>query len=59
MGNGPLALLSIGSPSDEKKYCETLLDLNANEAGFILSSGGAWNDAKAKNVRVVIASINE
>ena len=59
MGNVPLVLLATGMPAQVKDYCKTLLDLFANTGGFILSSGGSMDDAKADNIRAMIESVNE
>jgi len=59
MGNVPLALLATGEPDQVKDYCKTLLDLFADTGGFILSSGGAMDDARPENIRAMIESVNE
>jgi uroporphyrinogen-III decarboxylase len=59
MGNVPLSLLATGSSGDVKQYCEKLLNLFAWDGGFILSSSGSMDDAKAENVSAMIESVNE
>ncbi|MCF8095452.1 MAG: hypothetical protein K9J79_08860 [Desulfobacteraceae bacterium] len=56
MGNVPLQVLATGSPDDVKRYCAKLLDMFAEDGGFILSSGGSMDDAKADNISAMIES---
>ena len=58
MGNVPLALLATGAPAQVKDYCTKLLDLVSDAGGFILSSGGSMDDAKAENIHAMIESVN-
>lgn len=59
MGNVPLALLATGTPAQVKDYSKSLVDLFADDGGFILSSGGSMDDAKPENIRAMIDVVNE
>ncbi|MBN1322202.1 MAG: uroporphyrinogen-III decarboxylase [Thermoleophilia bacterium] len=55
MGDVPASLLSLGSRDDVVAYCKNLIDVVAQDNGFILSSGCSVPiDARPENVRALI-----
>jgi len=56
-GNVPLQMLTVGSPDDVEAYCRRLLETVGQDGGFILSAGGAMDDAKPENIRAMIGSV--
>ena len=56
-GNVPLQMLTVGSPDDVEAYCRRLLETVGQDGGFILSSGGAMDDARPENIRAMIESV--
>jgi len=53
-GNVPLPLLSVGTVSEVKDYCKTLIDTVGRNGGFILSTAGEMGAARPENVKVMI-----
>ncbi len=56
MGNVPASLLSVGSPAQVEEYCRNLFSVAGKGGGFILTSGGFLDDARAANVKSMIDS---
>jgi uroporphyrinogen-III decarboxylase len=60
MGNVPLSLLQIGSPSEVDEYCRNLVKICGRRGGFILTSGSSSiNEAKPENVRAMVDSVKK
>lgn len=55
-GNVPVSMLCCGSPQDVDEYCKNLIKVCGKGGGFILTSGGAMDDAKPENVRAMVES---
>lgn len=53
-GNVPLDLLCTGKPDEVKAYCKTLIDTAGKDGGFILSSVGGMQGARAENIKAMI-----
>lgn len=58
-GNVPTALLALAEPADVEKYVTGLLDTCARDGGFYLRNGAALDDAKADNLKTMIATGRE
>jgi hypothetical protein len=58
-GNVPVSLLCCGSPQDVDEYCKNLIQVCGKGGGFILTSGGAMDDAKPENVRAMAESVKK
>lgn len=50
----PLSLLCTATPDDVKAYCKNLIDVAAQDGGFILSTGAGMQGSKAENVKAMI-----
>jgi uroporphyrinogen-III decarboxylase len=53
-GNVPMRLLATGTPEDIKVYCKMLIDTLGRDGGYIMSSGGSMDNARAENIKVMI-----
>ena len=53
-GNVPTALLALGEVEEVREYVTRLLDECATDGGFVLRNGAVLDDAKAKNLKVMI-----
>ncbi len=58
-GNFPLSLLCTASPNEIRKYCENLIETMGSDGGFIFSTGGGMQGAKAENVKAMIETMKE
>ena len=58
-GNVPVSLLCCGSTQEVDEYCERLIKVCGKGGGFILTSGGAMDDAKPENVRAMVESVKK
>jgi uroporphyrinogen-III decarboxylase len=58
-GNVPISLLNTGTPDEVKDYCKELIDVAAENGGFIMTSGGVIDKAKLENVRAMIEFTKE
>jgi hypothetical protein len=57
MGNVPITMLQLGSPSDVEEYCKKLIDKVGKNGGFILRcSTDFTQEAKPENVKAMIDS---
>ena len=54
MGNVPSSILQVGSPEEVKDYCRKLIDIAAQDGGFILSPRGSIDEAKPENLRAMV-----
>ncbi len=60
MGNVPIALLQVGSPSDVEEYCKKLFKTVGKNGGFILrASTDFTQEARLENVRALIGSVEK
>lgn len=60
MGNVPIAMLQIGSPSEVEDYCKKLITVCGKNGGFILRcSTDFTQDAKLENVKAMIDSVKK
>jgi len=58
-GNFPLSLLCTASRDDIRKYCKDLIETMGSDGGFIFSTGGGMQGAKAENVKAMIETMKE
>jgi hypothetical protein len=60
MGNVPIAMLQIGSPSEVEAYCRKLITVCGRNGGFILRcSTDFTQDAKLANVKAMIDTVKK
>jgi uroporphyrinogen-III decarboxylase len=60
MGNVPISMLQIGSPSEVDEYCRKLIEVCGKGGGFILTSGSSSIDqAKPENVKAMVDSVKK
>jgi hypothetical protein len=60
MGNVPIAMLQIGSPSEVEEYCKKLITVCGKNGGFILRASTDYTqDAKPANVKAMIDSVEK
>jgi hypothetical protein len=60
MGNVPLPMLQIGSPSEVDEYCRKLIEICGKGGGFILTSAsGSIDQAKPENVKAMVDSVKK
>jgi uroporphyrinogen-III decarboxylase len=53
-GNVPISLLATATPEQVKKYVKILIDVVGKSDGLIVDSGSVINEAKYKNIKVMI-----
>ena len=53
-GNVPLSLMCTGSVDQVKTYCRDVIEVAGKDGGYILSTGGSLQGAKAENVKAFI-----
>ena len=53
-GNVPIALLSVGTPDDVRRYCKDLIDGVGRDGGFIMGPSGQTEDVKVENVKAMV-----
>jgi hypothetical protein len=58
-GNVPVSMLCCGSPRDVDEYCKRLIRVCGKGGGFLLTSGGAIDDARPQNVRAMVESVKK
>jgi uroporphyrinogen-III decarboxylase len=58
-GNVPSSLLLSGRPGDVKEHCRKLIEVVGKNGGYILTSGAVMNQAKADNIRAMMAAAKE
>ena len=58
-GNVPAALLQTGTPEQTVAYCKQLIETAGKGGGFILATGAVIDEAKAENMRAMIACAKE
>jgi uroporphyrinogen-III decarboxylase len=54
MGNVPLSLLQVGSPTEVEDYCKKLIKVCGKNGGFILANAGGIFDAKPENMKAMV-----
>ncbi|MBI4283846.1 MAG: hypothetical protein HY663_05190 [Chloroflexi bacterium] len=60
MGNVPITLLQMGSPSEVEEYCKNLIKVCGKNGGFILrASTNYTQEAKPENVKAMIDSVKK
>ena len=60
MGNVPIAMLQIGSPSEVEEYCKKLITVCGRNGGFILRASTDYTqDARPANVKAMIDSVEK
>ncbi|MEE8419458.1 MAG: uroporphyrinogen decarboxylase family protein, partial [Dehalococcoidales bacterium] len=60
MGNVPLTLLQIGSPSEVEDYTKKLINICGKGGGYILRTDTDFiQDAKPKNVRAMMDTVKK
>ena len=55
-GNVPSALLNLGTTQEVTDYCKKIIEGCKKDGGFILSNGSFFDEAKAENVKAMIAA---
>jgi uroporphyrinogen-III decarboxylase len=58
-GNVPSSLMCTGTPEAVKKYCRDLIELFAPDGGYILTGGASCAEARAENLRAMMAAAKE
>jgi len=58
-GNVPSSLMCTGTPEDVKEYCRKLIELCAEDGGYILTGGASCAEVKAENLRAMMAAAKE
>jgi hypothetical protein len=53
-GNMPLSLMCAGTVDQVKVYCRDVIEAAGRDGGYILSTGGSLQGAKAENVKAFI-----
>ena len=53
-GNVPNSLLAAGTPEEVKNRCRQMIDVCAQDGGFIMSSRGPVDDARPENLKAMI-----
>ena len=54
-----LRRIATGTPDEVKTYCRMLIDTVGRDGGYIMSSGGAMDNAKADNIKAMIEFTKE
>jgi uroporphyrinogen-III decarboxylase len=53
-GNVPVSLLKAGTPAKVREYVKDLIDNVATDGGYMLTTGGAVDNAQAENYKAMI-----
>jgi len=58
-GNVPSAMLDLGTSQEITDYCKKIIDACGKGGGFILSNGSFFDEAKAENVKAMVAAAKQ
>ncbi len=53
-GNVPLSMMCTGTPDQVRAYCKEVIEVAGKDGGYILTTGGGLQGAKAENVKALI-----